>query len=195
MFMLAFSGLFAGTGTFDLKVGPYFSALNTTGILAGLGVGHDFDEVVGLHFDLDMIYSGKTESKNIGTTTSASGLTQTETLVDLRRKIFLFPLTANLRFTIPIGFIIKPYLGGGFGYNLLIESVSTPVTSQINLYGYIVWRLGLGGKINLGSNSSLSLGAFYNHSKPRLWGSTGLYNYTSVDMRGACIELVLTVKK
>jgi len=179
-------------GTFDPKDAK-------SGLILGMRTGRDFDNMILVGFSADLFWKSYTEDSPIGTGTTPGG-TQVTTLqqaVDYKTLILPLMFTADVK--IPVqNSPIRPYFGGGIGYQLLFNKENNFVdnVSDSRFYSGFGYQFDVGAEYEMSPNAGFYLEGFYNGCKAKRSGGTaaGLPTWEEVDISGLGFRVGVTLK-
>jgi opacity protein-like surface antigen len=169
-----------------------------SGVILGVRTGRDFDNMVLVGFSADLFWKSYTEESTIADSVTPGGViySTVQTSVDYKTLILPLMFTADVR--IPVeNAPIKPYIGGGIGYQLLFnkEDNFDLGISDSRFYHGFGYQLQVGAEYRMSPNAGFYLEAFYNGCKAKRSSSstTGLPTFEEVDISGIGFRVGVTL--
>lgn len=206
IFILAFLVMSAAVAPAFGQAKPFtqirFGTLNPkdakSGVILGFRTGRDFDNVVLLGFSADLFWKSYTKESAVSADTTIGGVhyTTLQRSVDYKTLILPLMITADVR--IPVeNAPIKPYFGGGIGYQLLFnkEDNFEEGISDSRFYSGFGYQFQVGVEYKMSPHAGFYLEAFYNGCKAKRSSSsdTGLPTFEEVDISGIGFRVGLTL--
>ena len=169
-----------------------------SGLILGVRTGRDFDNMIMVGFSADLFWKTYTEESEIADSVTSGGVTVTTVQRDVEYKTLLLPLMFTADVKIPVeNSPIRPYFGGGIGYQLLFnkEENFEDDVSDSRFYGGFGWMFELGAEYMMSPNTAFYLEGFYNGCKVKRSSDSaaGLPTWEEVDMSGLGFRIGLSL--
>jgi hypothetical protein len=169
-----------------------------SGVILGVRTGRDFDNVVLVGFSADLFWKSYTKKSDVADSISAGGLVSHEKRVLVDYKTLILPLMFTADVRIPVENVpIKPYFGGGIGYQLLFnkEDNFDEGKSSSRFYSGFGYQFQVGAEYRMSPHAGFYLEAFYNGCKAKRSSgtTTGLPTFEEVDISGVGFRVGLTL--
>ena len=169
-----------------------------SGLILGVRTGRDFDNMVMVGFSADLFWKTYTEESEIADSVTSGGVTVTTVQRDVEYKTMLLPLMFTADVKIPVeNSPIRPYFGGGIGYQLLFnkEENFEDNISDSRFYGGFGWMFELGAEYMMSPHTAFYLEGFYNGCKVKRSSDSaaGLPTWEEVDMSGLGFRIGLSL--
>ncbi len=169
-----------------------------SGLILGVRSGRDFDNMVTVGFSADLFWKTYTEESEIADSVTSGGVTVTTVSRDVEYKTLLLPLMFTADIKIPLeNSPIRPYFGGGIGYQLLFnkEENFEDDVSDSRLYGGFGWMFELGAEYAMSPHTAFYFEGFYNGCKVKRNSdsATGLPTWEEVDVSGLGFRVGLSL--
>lgn len=169
-----------------------------SGLILGVRTGRDFDNMIMVGFSADLFWKTYTEESEIADSVTSGGVAVTTVQRDVEYKTLLLPLMFTADVKIPVeNSPIRPYLGGGIGYQLLFnkEENFEEGVSDSRFYSGFGWMFELGAEYVMSPHTAIYLEGFYNGCKVKRDsdGASGLPTWDEVDMSGLGFRVGLSL--
>jgi len=169
------------------------------GFILGVRTGRDFDQRVLVGFSADLFWKKYTEESSVYDTFTVGGVHYTERQRSVDYTTLILPLMVTIDVQIPVqNSPIKPYFGGGIGYQLLFnkENNYQDNVSDSRFYSGFGFQLEVGAEYQMSPSTGLTMEAFYNGCKAKRGGGTtqGLPTWEEVDISGMGFRLGLVLR-
>ncbi len=169
-----------------------------SGLILGVRTGRDFDNMIMVGFSADLFWKTYTEESEIDTGTTPGGTTITIVQREVEYKTLLLPLMFTADVKIPVeNSPIRPYFGGGIGYQLLFNKEENFVddVSDSRFYSGFGWMFELGAEYVMSPHTAFYLEGFYNGCKVKRDSDSeaGLPTWEEVDVSGLGFRVGLSL--
>ena len=169
-----------------------------SGLILGIRTGRDFDNMIMVGFSADLFWKTYTEESEIADSVTSGGVTVTTVQRDVEYKTLLLPLMFTADVKIPVeNSPIRPYFGGGIGYQLLFnkEENFEDNVSDSRFYSGFGWMFELGAEYVMSPHTAFYLEGFYNGCKVKRSSDSaaGLPTWEEVDMSGLGFRVGLSL--
>jgi outer membrane protein W len=169
-----------------------------SGLILGVRTGRDFDNMIMVGLSADLFWKTYTEESEIADSVSSGGVTVTTVQRDVEYKTLLLPLMFTADVKIPVqNSPVRPYLGGGIGYQLLFnkEENFEDDISESRFYSGFGYMFELGAEYVMSPHTAIYLEGFYNGCKAKRSedSAAGLPTWEEVDMSGLGFRIGLSL--
>jgi opacity protein-like surface antigen len=180
-----------------------FGTLNpkdaTSGLMLGVRVGRDFDNQILVGFSADLFWKTYTEESVIADSVTAGGTVYSTVQREVDYKTLILPLMLTIDVQIPVqNSPIKPYFGGGIGYQLLFNKEDNFVDkiSDSRFYSGFGYQFEIGAEYQMSPHTGFTLEGFYNGCKTKRDGDgeSGLPTWEEVDISGFGFRVGLVLR-
>ena len=169
-----------------------------SGLILGVRVGRDFDNMILVGFSADLFWKKYTEESEIADSVTSGGTVITTVQRDVDYTTLILPLMFTADVKIPIeNSPIRPYFGGGIGYQLLFnkEENFEQDISDSRFYSGFGYQLQVGAEYEMSPHTGFYLEGFYNGCKAKRGedSAAGLPTWEEVDISGFGFRIGLTL--
>jgi hypothetical protein len=169
------------------------------GLILGVRTGRDFDQRVLVGFSADLFWKKFTRESTVSSDTTIGGVHYTTMQRTVDYTTLILPLMITIDVQIPVENLpIKPYFGGGIGYQLLFnkEDNYEQHISDSRFYSGFGFQFEVGAEYQMSPSTGLTLEAFYNGCKAKRGGGTslGLPTWEEVDISGMGFRLGIVLR-
>jgi len=170
-----------------------------SGLMLGVRTGRDFDNMILVGFSADLFWRSYTQESAIADSVTPGGTVYSTVQLSVDYKTLILPLMFTADVKIPVeNSPIRPYFGGGIGYELLFnrENNFEEGISDSRFYSGFGYQFQVGAEYEMSPNAGFYLEGFYNGCKAKRGASTatGLPTFEEVDISGLGFRVGVTLK-
>jgi opacity protein-like surface antigen len=183
----------------QFRFGTYNPKDTKAGLILGVRTGRDFDQRVLVGFSADLFWKKFTRESAVNSDTTIGGVHYTTLQRSVDYTTLILPLMITIDVQIPVqNSPIKPYFGGGIGYQLLFNKESNYITGESDnrFYSGFGYQFEVGAEYQMSPSTGLTMEAFYNGCKAKRGSGTslGLPTWEEVDISGMGFRLGIVLR-